>query len=173
MDTLNAIKRRSSTRGYTEEKLTQAELDTIIDAGLMAPTATNRQEINFSVLDGDNPVLAELQSDLTGGRPSPQNFYYGAPTVIFLSGETAFHWSAVDAGIAVENMALAAEELGLGSLIIGCVRGVLEGEKQDYYAKKLGFADGYQYLIAIAVGHKAVAKEPHTFDRSENVKIIK
>ena len=41
--------------------------------------------------------------------------------MIFLSAEDEFKWKSVDAGIAVENMALAAESIGLGTLIIGRV----------------------------------------------------
>ncbi len=43
------IKKRSSTRGYTDEPLTDEELNTLIHAGLQAPTAANKQEIHFTV----------------------------------------------------------------------------------------------------------------------------
>ncbi len=173
MDALKAIEKRSSTRKYAEEKLTKEELDAIIKAGLEAPTATNRQEIHFSVLSGSDPILSEIQSDLTGkAMKTPDNFYYSAPIVVVLSGETAFHWTAVDAGIAVENMAIAAEALGLGSLIIGCIRQVLTGEKSGYYAEKLKFPEGYGYQIAIAVGKKAVDKVPHSYDYENSVSMI-
>ena len=60
-DVMEVIKTRSSTRGYTTELLTQEELDALLHAGLQAPTAANRQEIHFTVLKGDNPILAELE----------------------------------------------------------------------------------------------------------------
>ena len=62
-DTLTAIKERSSTRGYTSEKLTKEEIKTIIEAGLQAPTATNRREIHISVLDGENGILSEIERE--------------------------------------------------------------------------------------------------------------
>ena len=40
---IEAIKKRSSTRGYTAEPLTDAELQTLIHAGLQSPTAANKQ----------------------------------------------------------------------------------------------------------------------------------
>ena len=171
---LEAITTRYSTRGYTSEALTDKELDIIIEAGLKAPTAANRQEIHFSVLKGDNPILAELENDknrLRGLENVQHNFYYEAPTVVFLSADSEYKWSPLDAGIAVENMALAAEDLGLGNLIIGCVYDVLRGEKRSYYEEKLAFPAGYEYEIAIAVGHKDASKEPHTFDKEKNVTI--
>ena len=60
---LDAIEKRSSTRGYTAEKLTDAELERLLKAGLQAPTAANKQEIHISVLDGDNPILAEIEAE--------------------------------------------------------------------------------------------------------------
>lgn len=172
---LNAIKTRYSVRGYQKEKLKKEELDAIIEAGLMAPTATNRQEIHFSVVDGDNPILAEIENEKNALRNitnAPANFYYDAPTVIFVSAETAFAWGKLDAGIAVENMALAATELGIGSLIIGCVKDALCGDKKDYFDKALDIKEGYQFEIALAVGYKDAVKEPHTYDAEKQVSYI-
>ena len=108
---IEAIKQRSSTRGYTEEPLTDAELDTLIQAGLQAPTAANRQEIHFTVLKGSHPVLKELEEEKNRlrniTRPA-HNFYYEAPIVVILSADSQYKWGSLDAGIAVENMALAA-----------------------------------------------------------------
>lgn len=171
-EVLQAIEKRSSTRGYTEEKLTKEELDSLILAGLQAPTAANKQEIHFTVVDGGSPILGELEelkNRLRDIKNPPQNFYYGAPTVIFLSADESYYWSSLDAGIAVENIALAAEGMGLGSLIIGCVKDALSGEKKAYFADALQFPAGYRYEIAIAVGHRAVTKEPHEFDRDRQV----
>ena len=168
-DILEAIQKRSSTRGYTDRKPTKEEMDILLNAGLMAPTAANRQEIHISVVDGSAPILAEIEAERAKGAVLPHNFYYEAPVVMILSGDTAFHWSAVDAGIAVENICLAAEGLGLGSVSIGCIRDALSGEKKEYFAKALKFPEGYAYQIAVAVGTKAVTKEPHTYDREKNI----
>lgn len=172
MEVLKALEQRSSTRGYTEEKLTKEELDSLILAGLQAPTAANNQEIHITVVDGDNPILQEIEEVKNTERHlqnPPHNFYFEAPTVLLLSAEKAFSWGKVDAGIAVENIALAAEGLGLGSLIIGCIKGALTGEKEEYFSTALQFPEGYEFEIAIAVGHKAVSKEPHTYSVEKSV----
>lgn len=174
-EVLNAIRDRFSTRGYKAEKLSEDILNQLIEAGLQAPTAANRQEVHFSVIDGDNPVLKEIEDEknrLFGVTPA-NNFYYSAPTVFILSADSNMYWSPVDAGIAVENIALAAEALGLGSLIIGCIKDALRGEKEPVFAAKLGFPEGYRYEVAIAVGYKDFTKEPHTYDREKSVTIVK
>ena len=171
---LKAIEERFSTRGYTAEKLTDEELNTLIRAGLQAPTAANKQEIHITVVQGDNPILAEIQEEMLKGtgKTPPNNFYYGAPVVLLLSGDTNFGWSTLDAGIAVENIALAAEGLGLGNLIIGCIKGAMRGERQAEFASRLKFPEGYAFEVAIAVGHKATSKAPHEYSFEKNVTIL-
>lgn len=171
-NTIETIKKRSSTRGYTDAPLTDEQLQTLLHAGLQAPTAANKQEIHFTVLKGDHPILAELEEEknrLRGLSGMEHNFYYEAPVVVVLSADSSYKWSPLDAGIAVENMALAAEELGLGSLIIGCIYDALRGEKKAYFSKALKFPENYEYEIAIAFGHKAVSKEPHTYDADAQI----
>lgn len=169
---IEVIEKRSSTRGYTEEPLTNEELTALIQAGLQAPTAANKQEIHFTVLKGDHPILKEIEDEknrLRGISAPEHNFYYEAPAVIVLSADKDYKWSPLDAGIAVENIALAAEGLGLGNLIIGCIYDALRGERREYFSGALQFPENYEFEIAIAVGHKAVAKEPHTYDAAVQV----
>jgi nitroreductase len=174
-EVLTTIRQRSSARAYAAEGPTEAELDTILHAGLQAPTGMNRQEIHFSVAKGDHPILAELDEEmyrLRGQEKPARNFYYGAPTLIFLSAEDEFKWSKVDAGIAVQNMVLAAESLGLGTLVIGCVYDALNGEKKDCFSQALGIPEGYSFEIAMAVGHKTDSKTPHEYDYEKQVTIL-
>ena len=172
---LEVIKKRSSARLYSDVKLMKQELDTILEAGLQAPTGMNRKEIRFSVVEGDNPILNELDEEkrkLRGQEKQPHNFYYEAPVLIFLSAEDGFKWSKVDAGIAVQNMTLAAESLGLGTLIVGCVYDALHGEKKEYVSKALKIPEGYSFEIALAVGHKMDDKVPHDYDFEDQVTIL-
>jgi nitroreductase len=174
-EVLTIIRQRSSARAYAAEALTEAELDTILHAGLQAPTGMNRQEIHFSVVKGDHPILAELDEEkrrLRGQEKQPHNFYYEAPTLIFLSAEDEFKWSKVDAGIAVQNMVLAAESLGLGTLVIGCVYDALNGEKKDYFSQALCIPEGYSFEIAMAVGHKTDSKTPHEYDYEKQITFL-
>lgn len=169
---LETIKKRSSTRGYTTEPLTEEELNILLQAGLQAPTAANEQELHFTVLSGSHPILMELEEEKNRLREitsPPHNFYYEAPTVVVISADSTFKWGTLDAGIAVENMALAAESLGLGNLIIGCILDAMTGEKKEYFSKALKLPPSYEYKIAIAFGHKAVAKEPHSYNADAQI----
>ncbi|MGN0319304.1 MAG: nitroreductase family protein [Lachnospira sp.] len=172
---LSVIESRSSGRAYSSEQLTQEELNVILKAGLMAPTGMNRQEVHFTVVKGDNPVLLELDEEkrrLRGQDRQPHNFYYEAPVLILLSAEDGFKWSRVDAGIAVQNMTLAAESLGLGTLIIGCIYDALNGERKEYFSELLQIPKGYSFQIALAVGHKTDNKPPHEYDFEKQVSML-
>ncbi len=172
---IETIRERSSTRGYTPEPVTAEELDILLQAGLQAPTAANRQEIHFTVLPGSHPLLQELEEEKNRLRDitaPPHNFYYEAPVVVIISADSTYKWGSLDAGIAVENMALAAESLGLGNLIIGCILDAMSGEKKAHFSEALKLPPAYEYKIAIAFGHKAVTKEPHTYDAGAQITML-
>ena len=71
-----------------------------------------------------------------------------------------------------QNMAIAAESMGLGNLIIGCVYDALHGEKKSYFDKALAIPEGYSFQIALAVGHKTDNKTPHDYDESVQVSYL-
>lgn len=185
-EVLKTISERSSIRAYTQEKLTQEQIEALVIAGLQAPTARNEQEVHISVIDGDHAILQEIEQAkreyLASIVPEaqreavlnvPVNFYYSAPTVFILSAKTDFAWSKLDAGIAVENMALAAKSMGLGSVIIGIIQGAMNSEKKEYFAKVCDFPEGYEYAIALAVGYPNTEKACHDIDMDANVSYIK
>ena len=92
--------------------------------------------------------------------PDFQIFYH-APTVIFIFGEKEFPWTQVDCGIAVENMALAAEGLGIGSVILGLPKPAFTGEKADELRTKLQCPEGYDFVIALSLGYASDMKAAH------------
>ena len=138
-EVLNAISSRRSHRAYRPDQLSEETLSAILQAGLEAPSATNRQPWHYSVVQ-DAALIQEIhdtaQRVIMAGdakKRSPRfdnasfQMFYHAPTVIFLFGEKDFGWTQVDCGIAVENMALAAESLGVGNVILGMPKAAFMG----------------------------------------------
>lgn len=184
-EVLHTIAKRSSTRKFKQEKLTREQIEQLLTAGLQAPTAKNEQEIHISVLQGDSYLLQEIEDakraiilknadDRTkeSVQNNPNNSYYNAPVVFLLSADKDLRWSKVDAGICVQSIALAAESMGLGSLIIGSIYDALHGEKSSYFAEQLTFPANYEFAIAIALGYKDTDKTPHEFSLEKNVSFI-
>ena len=111
MDVLKAIADRRSHRAYTEAQIPEETLAAILRAGLEAPSARNRQPWHFSVVQNAE-LIQEVHDEAAavmgkGGSPrfaDPDfQMFYHAPTVVFLFGEKAFEWTAVDCGIAVKK----------------------------------------------------------------------
>ena len=179
-EVLKNIATRSSIRAYKADPLKPEELQALITAGLQAPTAANRQEFHLTVVPGNHPVLQEIEDAKNAqmaaanpGRPAPAtNFWFNAPHVIFVSADKNMVWGKFDAGIVAENIHLAAHSMGLGSIMVGCIRGAMEGEQKEHFAKMLQFPENYEYAIAVPVGYRDTEKAPHTFDAGKQVTIL-
>ena len=174
-EVLNAIHARRSTRGFNDVQLTEDELQALVDAALAAPSARNTQMWHFSVVQNKELLrafsreAAELmnQNQPVGSRgrfdEKGYDLFYHAPTVIFISRPKACanEFVDIDCGIACENIALAAQSLGLGSVIVGCARMLFHTERGAYYNRAFEFPEGYEFSVAIVVGHNTVTKEAH------------
>lgn len=165
-EVLKAIRDRRSIRSYEPEQITDEQLQALLDAALQSPTARNTQQWHFSVVQ-NRALLDEFSAEdarLIGQGDNPDfHLFHGAPTVIFISRPENCdnRFVEVDCGIAVENIALAAQGLGLGSVILGMPMAVFCSDRGAHYAKLLGFPEGYCFSIAIAVGRPAATKEAH------------
>ncbi len=118
MEYQDLIEQRYSCRKFTDEALTQSELEAILEAGRVAPSAINRQPWRFLVLQGEDLAKVDECSRCR----------YNAPTAIlvcFNQEESAknpvvtpdYGW--IDSGLALMQMALEAKNLGLDSCIVG------------------------------------------------------
>jgi nitroreductase len=109
----------------------------------------------------DTKLLDDINAAIKAKMPDIDNIFYHAPFCIFISGDNANKWSEVDAGIAVQNIAIAAQGLGLGSVILGMPKYGLTGEGSEEFCKKLKFPEGYSFKVGIAVGIPAQSPAAH------------
>jgi len=118
MTDLNFIFSRRSIRRFTAEKVSQAQIKLLLEAAMAAPTAMNTQPWHFVVIE-DPGKLAELRKILPFGKMD-------APLAISICGNlgslkrlvTERFW-VQDCSAATENLLLAANALGLGTLWCG------------------------------------------------------
>ncbi len=171
---IESILSRRSIRSYTDAQISDRELETILQAGIWAPTARNAQEINFYVIQNKDSIreLAERYSKYAFNDGKVRNFAYGAPTLILLYGKSGARFMEIDAGIAAENMTLAAHSLGLGSLIIGCIKEYLYSDDGREYATSIGISEDLSFGIALAIGHtnEPTPSKPRLEDRIKYIK---
>jgi nitroreductase len=116
MDFTELIGRRYSVRAYKSDPVGEDKLKQVLDAARLAPTAANRQPIQFIVVR-----TAGRQNELK--RIYKAGWFSQAPIVICACAVPDRAWSRmdnknygeVDVTIAMDHLILAATELGLGT----------------------------------------------------------
>jgi len=120
MDIFEAIKKRRSVRSYLDKPIEEEKLNAILEAGRLAPSASNRQEWRFVIVKN-----REVRKKL-GEAANEQSFVGEAPIVIVACAVTDGHVMScgqlcypIDVAIALDHISLAAVEQGLGTCWIG------------------------------------------------------
>lgn len=120
LSVLDVIKARGSIRSYKDKSIPKQALLDILEAARMAQSADNRQPWEFIVLT--DPAMKKRLVQAAGN----QAFVGDAAAVIVCLAnpeESAsvgpFEGFLIDLAIAIENMALTAWDLGIGSCWIG------------------------------------------------------
>ena len=143
MNTLEAIAARRSIRKFKETPIPEKMLQTILKAGIQAPSACNRQPWRFVIVQGDKRAkmlrimrqgIARDQSrgeDIGSSEWTTQVMEQAPITVFIFNPDGLRPWrnhtveqmfgdvmDIQSIGAAIQNMLLAATDLGLGSLWI-------------------------------------------------------
>ena len=120
MDVLEAIRKRKSVRKYLNKKVEEDKLFAVLEAGRLAPSASNRQEWRFII------VRDQVSKKKLAEAANNQSFIAEASIVIAACAETDEHVMScgqacypIDVAIALDHITLAAVELGLGTCWIG------------------------------------------------------
>ena len=148
------IMSRRSIRNYKQQAVPREVLNRIMECGVNAPNAINRQSWEVRIVD--NPELqAQIKAAMAAtGNERAEGCFYNAPVWVFIAQDSAFPFSAYDCGLMAENMMLAANALGIGSVCLGSpVRFILDSPQKDAVLEKLGFSDGYELCLCISMGY--------------------
>jgi len=120
MDVMEAIRRRCSVRSYLDRAVEEEKLNNILEAARLAPSASNRQEWRFVVVQNKDARQRIMKA------AKNQSFVGEAPVVIACCAQTDNHVMScgqlcypIDVAIAIEHMALQAVEEGLGTCWVG------------------------------------------------------
>lgn len=149
MDVYEAIRTRRSVRAYQDKPVPEEVLNRILEAARLAPSAANRQQWKFIVVQDP-----ELRKKLITAANN-QQFVGQAPVVIVavslepdrvMSCEVPAY--AVDLAIAVDHMTLAATAEGLGTCWIGAFH-------QSEVKRVLNIPNQYKVVTLIPLGYPA------------------
>ena len=164
MNTLEAIAQRKSTRSYTSTPVPEEALNAILQAGFAAPVAMARYDsLHITVLQNEaivrriNDMTAEMFYKRMGVK---KNTDFGARTLLLVSTNAEGlppEMAYANVGIVVENMVLAATDLGISSVILGGAPSIVAQHAE--LVEALGIPAGFKPVLGAAFGY-AVTDEP-------------
>ncbi len=148
MSVLETIQKRSSVRNYADTPIDEAVLERVLEAGRLAPTASNQQQ-NKVVVVKDQTLREQLAEACCG-----QSFVAKAPVVLVVCVTNEVNMPCgqpartVDASIALSFMVLEATEEGLGTCWLGAFNG-------DQVKEVLNIPAEYTVIAVTPLGYPA------------------
>ena len=154
MDMLPEIVARRSVRAFSSDPVEKASLERILEAGRLSPSAKNRQEWRFIVIQ--NPELTKGIQDAAFGQE-----HVGSAPVIIAACTTNIDYRMpngqlsypIDTSFAISFMLLQAVREGLGTSIVTTFD---EQEVKDL----LTVPYSMRVVMLLLVGHPEVEAEP-------------
>ena len=124
-NTVSDIMNRRSIRKYKPEQISREELDTVLQAGICAPTGMNRQSpLVIAVQNKEvRDRLSRMNAAVLGTDSDP---FYGAPTVVGVLADANSPHAVQDGSLVMGNMLNAAKAIGLGSCWVNRAKEVFD-----------------------------------------------
>jgi nitroreductase len=162
---IKTILSRRSIRSYAPTPVEREKIELILQCAQYAPSGMNRQPWHFTVVTDrslldkisaeNKKVLLQSPDEATRARGLDPDFdsFRGAPMAIIVSGDQTGRNTMADCANAVENMALAATALGLGSCYIASFKIAMEQPEGAFLIKELKIPEGYFPMYALSLGY--------------------
>lgn len=151
---LGMIFARRSIREYTGEPLAPQDVQALLEAGMAAPSASNRKPWHLVVVD-DRATLCALAD----AHPFGKMLAHAALAIAVCGDPAVSDWWVVDCAAATENILIAAAGLGLGAVWLGAHG---RPEREQAIRGVLGIPATIGVLSLLSIGHPAESKEPRT-----------
>lgn len=164
---VETIMTRRSVRQYKPQAVEREKMQTIVECGINAPNAMNKQPWEVRVVDNADYIngvteLYKKANPKTAEDPAFKNMFRNAPTVVFIGHDTKSESSPFDCGLLAENMMISAWSMGIGSCCLGSPARFMKTPEAAEYLQKLGFSEGYELLYCIGFSYpdEAPAAKP-------------
>ena len=147
MELIEGIFTRRSVRKYKKGQITQDQIDTILKAGMYAPSARNQQPWHFMVIN-----KREIIDKIRQVHPYAE-MLKEAQLAILVCGDKNLELSkdywVIDCSAATQNILLAAHGLGLGAVWLGLHP---REERKDAIREIFNLPNHVEPLSMISVG---------------------
>ena len=150
-----------TTQFFLDEKIPEADVEKILEAGFNCPSAMNHQPWHFTAVT-NKKFLFEVYDDLIRGMTEEEADNYkrqaeikDVPLVIVISSEKDYRF---DAGLACSVMAVEANLLGYGTKIVNSPNLIFQGKKQQLYKEMLGIPVKMEAVGYLLIGKADLEK---------------
>lgn len=151
MPLFRALKTRRSVRAYTDEPVSEGDIDEMLKAAMDAPSAANEQPWEFVVIRNKDTLAG------AGKINKYASFAARAPLAILVClnerKEKEKGMGVLDVGMSAENLLLAAHGLGLGAVFTGIYP--IE-ERIKGFQRLCGLPDYVIPLGLVVIGHPQI-----------------
>lgn len=148
---------RHSVRDFTEEKIPKAKLEMIVKAGIYAPSGHNMQTWRFTVIQ-DKEKIEQFREIVSRVAKEKKVYFYGfnnPQTLILVSNDRRNENSIQDSACAAENMMLAANSYGIGSVWLNPLRTICDEPEIRALLDSYGIPKTHIVWSTIAMGYPA------------------
>ncbi len=171
-EVIETIMSRRSIRAYKSEPVSRDTVNVILQCGINAPNAMNRQSWEVRVMDSKTEIDAVTRAFVAknpemGKTPGFVNMFRNAPTVVFVARDTTSAMSAIDCGLLGENIMLSAWSLGIGSCCLGGPVRFINSPDGEFFLNRLRLSPGYELTFAIALGYPDESPKARPRDNSK------
>ena len=166
METRKAIRKRRCIRKFKKKDVSMKLVFEILDCGRWAPTAKDVQSWEFVIVKGEKKreIAEACEQDWVGEAPVVIIVCANIERVEFVLGERARDYALMECSAAVENILLAARDLGLGSAWVS----FFDREK---IRKLIGCPEKVEPVAVIPVGYPAEFPEAQRAPLSDFIHI--
>ena len=168
METLQAIKERRSVRAYKPDMPDKSLIEQVVEAGTWAATGMGRQSpIIVAVTNKElRDELSQMNAQVFG-KPDMDPFY-GAPVVLIVLADKTVPTHVYDGSLVMNNLMLAAYDLGLSSCWIHRAKEEFETERGKEILRELGIEGDYEGIGHCVLGYATDDSAPAPKPRKEN-----
>jgi nitroreductase len=153
-ETLTDLKSRRSCRKYTQQQVSEEQLNAVLEAATYAPTGHGSQSPVMVVVQ-DAALLARLSALNAQVMGTNRDPFYGAPTAVVVFEDTSCGTGHEDACMVMANLLNAAHATGLGSCWINRGRQMFELPEGEEIRKSWGLLDNMAGLAICILGFEA------------------
>lgn len=166
---LNNIMTRTSMRSFTDQKISESDIEILLKAGMAAPTAGYKMPWELIVID-DISIIDSIMKIVPGTRMADQSqtliVVVGSPELSY-GPDFPGYW-VQDCAAVSENILLAAHGMGLGATWCGAYPNSKD-DRVGKMQKLLNLPENYFALNAIVLGYPAA--EPKVKDKWKSEKV--